>query len=194
MKRLDRVTSSGERMRRMIDQILDVTRARLTDGIRIDRQERDLVALVSKIVGEIQAAHPDRPIELSAPGPCRARVDADRFEQVVSNLVGNAVTHGDPVSPVEVGLDSQNGAASLTVRNDGPPIEPAELMSLFNPFQRVGKPRGRSDGLGLGLYISERIVSAHGGTIEVDSSELAGTRFEVIIPLDPPLDPSPATE
>lgn len=181
--RLGRIVSAGKRMERMISQLLDVTRARLVDGIPVDRTvEHNLVAIVAKIVDEVGGAHPGRRIELRAEGPCLAYVDPDRFEQVVSNLLGNAMTHGDPQRSVTVTVAARGGVASVDIHNYGPPIDPAFMPLLFDPFRRGEKPRARSDGLGLGLYVAERIVSAHGGKIEVESSHASGTRFEVIFP------------
>jgi len=188
-KRLDRVVASGVRMQRMIEQILDMARDRLTTGIAVSRTApRDLVPLVAKIVEETRLAHPERRIEVRSEGRCHASVDADRFEQVISNLLGNAATHGDPAQPILVRLAELRADAcvSLGVRNYGPPIDPAFLPLLFDPFRRERKPEGRSAGLGLGLYISERIVRAHGGTIRVSSSEREGTLFEAVIPCDAP--------
>ncbi|HEU4579159.1 MAG TPA: ATP-binding protein [Polyangiaceae bacterium] len=189
-KRVERVITSGVRMQRMIEQILDMARDRLTSGIAISRTApRDLVALVAKIVEETRLAHPERRIELASEGSCLAAVDADRFEQVISNLLGNAATHGDPARPILVRVarvNGENGAAqvSLSVRNYGAPIDPDFLPLLFDPFRRQRKPEGRSAGLGLGLYISERIVRAHGGTIRVESSEQEGTLFETVVPCE----------
>jgi signal transduction histidine kinase len=189
-KRIDRVISSGVRMQRMIEQILDMARDRLTSGIAISRTApRDLVTLVGKIVEETRLAHPERRIELLSEGNCFASVDADRFEQVISNLLGNAATHGDPTRPIVVRVarvkgDNGEGQVSLSVRNYGPPIDPGFLPLLFDPFRRQRKPEGRSAGLGLGLYISERIVRAHGGTIRVESSEKKGTLFETVVPCE----------
>lgn len=185
VRRLDRVVTSGVRMERMIGQLLDVARARLAGGIPVSRAPRvDLVALMTKIVEEIRAAHPTRAIELRVDNPCLADVDADRIEQVISNLLGNAVTHGDAAQPVAVSVALRGGVASLAVHNSGKPIEPAVLAALFDPFTRFNpSARKSSDGLGLGLYIAERIVSAHGGKIAVDSSASEGTRFEAIIPI-----------
>lgn len=181
-KRLDRIVSSGVRMQRMIEQILDVTRARLASGIPIKPTEQDLVALVTRIVDEVSAANVGHVIELGATGSCLVSVDPDRFEQVVSNLLCNAIAHGDPALPITVLVMTGESVASFSVHNHGEPIEPAFMPMLFDPFKRE-RPAMRSEGLGLGLYISERIVSAHGGTIEVDSCSRAGTRFEVKIPL-----------
>jgi signal transduction histidine kinase len=188
-KRLDRVVASGVRMQRMIEQILDMARDRLTLGIAVSRTAaRDLVPLIAKIVEETRLAYPERRIELSLDGRCCASVDADRFEQVISNLLGNAATHGDPARPILVHVaqveapEGSGECVSLSVRNYGTPIDPAFLPLLFDPFRRQRKPEGRSAGLGLGLYISERIIRAHGGTVRVRSSEQEGTLFEAIIP------------
>jgi signal transduction histidine kinase len=186
-RRLERMTASGIRMQRMIEQLLDLTRARLTAGIPIalSAEEIDLAASVVKIVDEIRGASPGSLIEIRVDGDCSARIDSDRFEQVLSNLLGNAVTHGDPTRPIRVTLRAGPAAIVLTVQNQGPPIDPEFLPLLFNPFARGGKPLGRSAGLGLGLYISERIVDAHHGTLSAQSSSEAGTTFTVTVPKRP---------
>jgi signal transduction histidine kinase len=183
-KRIRRMVASGERMQRMIEQILDMTRVRHGAGIVVTRREQDLEPLVSRIVDETRAAHPGRRIDLRAAAGCMAFVDGDRIEQVVSNLLVNAVKHGDPDEPIAVAVVASGAVVSLSVHNRGVPIEPAFMPLLFNPFQRE-RPQHHSDGLGLGLYISERIVDAHGGKIEVESTEKAGTRFEVTLPQRP---------
>jgi len=193
-KRVDRVVSSGVRMQRMIEQILDMARDRLTTGIAVSRTApRDLVPLIAKIVEETRLSHPEQRIELRSEGRCFASVDADRFEQVVANLLLNAATHGDRRRPILVHVAASLAGArkdstlpgswiSLGVRNFGTPIEAACLPLLFDPFRRERKPKGHSAGLGLGLYISERIVRAHGGSLRATSSEFEGTLFEVLIP------------
>jgi PAS domain S-box-containing protein len=183
-RRLERVTTSGLRMQQMIEQLLDMTRARLAGGITVALTERevDLSGVVKKIVDEVQTAQPQSRLELLVDGDCSARVDADRFEQVVSNLLGNAVTHGDPAKPVRVHLLSRADAIVMTVHNHGPAIDRAFMPLLFNPFARGERPQRHSAGLGLGLYISERIIDAHGGTLTAHSSEVAGTSFEVVLP------------
>jgi PAS domain S-box-containing protein len=186
-KWLGRVTASGVRMQRMIEQLLDLTRARLTDGIPVtlSPEEVDLAPLVGKIADEVRAAHPRSTIEVRVEGNCSARIDFDRIEQVVSNLLGNAVTHGDSTTPIRVVLASRPTAVSMTVHNYGAPIDPAFLPLLFNPFARGGNARGPSAGLGLGLYVSGRIIDAHGGKLSVESSQEAGTRFQVVLPRRP---------
>jgi PAS domain S-box-containing protein len=186
-KRMERVTASGVRMQRMIEQLLDLTRARLAGGIPVElsSEDVDLAPLVAKIVDEVRAAHPASTIDVRVEGDCSARIDSDRVEQVVSNLLGNAVTHGDTSKPIQVVLAGRPVAVSLMVQNHGTPIDPAFLPMLLNPFARAEKPRGRSTGLGLGLYISERIIDAHRGQLSVQSTQEAGTKFEVILPKRP---------
>ena len=179
-KRLARMVSSGERMQRMIEQILDMTRARHGAGIVVARKEQNLPPLISKIVDEMRAAHPGRKIAFRAHA-CTACVDGDRLKQVVSNLLGNAVKHGHSEEPIDVDVVVRGDVVSISVHNHGTPIDPAFIPLLFDPFQRQ-RPQRNSDGLGLGLYISECIVSAHGGKIEVESTATTGTRFEVILP------------
>jgi signal transduction histidine kinase len=181
-KKVNRMINSGVRMQRMIDQILDLARARLTDGIPVERGEpRDLAQLVNSVVDEMRAAHPTRTIELVTSASV-APIDADRFEQVVSNLIGNAIVHGAPDGPIRVEVGTRGAVASVRVRNQGTPIDAESLEQLFNPFQRGVRPRPAKGGLGLGLYISERIVTAHGGSIKVDSDERSGTVFEACFP------------
>ena len=181
---LERIIRSGVRMQRMIDQLLDLTRARLAGGIPVSRSvlPLPLAPIVERIVDEVRGANPGHTIELVADETCAARIDADRFEQVVSNLVGNAVLHGDPSSPVRVALQLAGDDVRLRVENGGAPIDARFLPVLFNPFARDTKPPSRGSGLGLGLYISEQIVSAHGGRVHVESSSEEGTRFDVLLP------------
>jgi signal transduction histidine kinase len=180
--KLDRIITSGVRMQRMIDQLLDVTSARLANGIAVEPRTVDVVQLVAGIVDETRAADPPASIVFASAGPCLADVDADRFEQVVSNHLANALTHGDRSRPVHVTVERRGGMVVVSVHNHGPPIDLKLLPLLFDPFKGGDKPHGRPAGLGLGLYISERIVHAHGGRIDVHSSADAGTRFEAIFP------------
>ena len=179
-----RVTRSGVRMQRMIEQLLDLTRARLTAGIPITLSDEavDLGELVGGIVDEIRAARPQATLELSVEGDCTARIDADRFEQVVLNLLDNAATYGEKARPVRIDVISATDTVCLSVQNYGPPIDPAFLPLIFSPFARGETTRGSSAGLGLGLYVSERIIAAHGGRLSVQSTQQTGTRFEAVIP------------
>lgn len=173
-----RIDRSAQRMAAMIADILDFTRGRLGGGIPLSCKPLDLGRLSQTVAQEVQAAHPTAKIVVATDGPLEGEWDEARIEQVVSNLVANAVEHGrGEVSLIACGQDP--GQVKLTVRNSGPMIPADELPKLFEPFQRgVGKSRA---GLGLGLYIVREIVQAHGGAIDVTSSE-TGTTFEVRIP------------
>lgn len=187
-KRLDRVVSSGVRMQRMLEQILDLARDHWTSGISVSRTPaRDLLPLVAKIADELRLERPHLHIELRAAGRCMASVDADRFEQVAAHLLSNAVIHGDTTRPINVALTRQGWNVSLSVHNHGPPIAPEELALLFEPLRRLRKAERRSAGLGLGLYISQRVVRAHGGTLRVESNEELGTLFEATFPHHDPV-------
>lgn len=184
---LGRMQSSVSRMARMIEQILDLTRSRLANGLVLDPQAVDLRDVLSKITEELAIAHPTRRIALEAPS-LRVHADQDRMEQVFSNLIGNAIAYGDPATPVSVRAQVGADEVTVTVHNQGNPI-PTELQArLFDPFRR-GERESRTaqtTGLGLGLYISSEVVRGHGGSIAVQSSAEHGTTFRVTIPLSPP--------
>ncbi len=182
-----RILSSGKRMSRMIEDMLDMARARLAGGIPLKREAADLGALVDRVVGEIQAAYPDRRIDVQKAGELNGNWDGERLAQVVSNLLGNALQHGDEGEggdhAVNVNLEGTGPqAVEISVANSG--TIPADLLpQLFDPFRGAQRQTGRAEGLGLGLYIVHQIVQAHGGTVEVISG--AGdnrTEFRVRIP------------
>ncbi len=185
-KRLERVISSGVRMQRMIEQIQDLTRARLSAGLKVVRvAEHDLGLLVAGRVEAVRIAHPNRAIELQqATNSVVAQVDAESINRVVFHLIENAVTHGDPYRPIRVVVEKQEDSACIAVHNFGPPIDPDSLPFPFQPFKGGRKPKGTPAGLGLGLYISERIGSAHGGTRVAASSLERGTCFRITLPLN----------
>ena len=168
-------------MSRMIEQILDFTRSRLGGGLELVFAPMDLREALASIVDELRAAHPSATIQLQCP-ELRGAWDRDRLEQVFSNLIGNALAHGDPGKPVTVTAGAEAHRVWVQVHNEGPPI-PQELQSeLFNPF-RMGERSSRSPaGLGLGLYISNEVVLRHGGQIEIRSTAGEGTTFRVVLP------------
>lgn len=180
---VDRILRSGERMRRLVEHLLDAARARQPGGIPVSPGPvRDLRPLVGRIIDEVRASHPDHVILQRDTGPAEAEFDEDRMEQVVSNLLMNAVVHGDPTEPIVLSVETDEANARLSVHNHGAPIPPEFMALLFDPFQRARGERDGSNGLGLGLYIAERIMSAHGGSMSVTSSAEAGTRFVATFP------------
>ncbi len=180
-----RILSSGSHMGRLIEDMLDLARARLAGGIVIKREPTDIRALVERVVREHQAAAPGRVIDMAASGEGRAQVDAERIAQVASNLIGNALKHGDTKGPVTVDLEgTSEREVTLAVANDGI-IQPEIVEHLFDPFRGGQRPAGRSEGLGLGLYIVHQIVKAHGGRVDVDTGREHRTVLRVSIPRGP---------
>jgi PAS domain S-box-containing protein len=189
---LDRMQSSSLRMSRMIEQILDLTRARLAGGLQLDPRPMDLRSVIAHIIEELRAIHPSRTIDLRA-GPLPGFWDADRLEQVFSNLIGNALVHGDPATPVTVEGRNQGGLVSVSVHNQGAPIPDEMQLAIFSPFRRGERDSrtSKTEGLGLGLYISREVAVAHGGGIDLRSSVTEGTTFRVTLPVAPPSSPRP---
>ncbi len=180
---LDRMKSSADRMTRMIEQLLDVTRARSGGGIALVADEIDLGELARALVGETRLAHPTREIVLERTGDLRGRWDGDRLGQVVSNLLGNAITHGRAEEPVRVAVTAAGERVRLEVSNGG--TIPAEYLPwLFDPFRSGTEASRRGRGLGLGLYITKLIAEAHGGEVAV-RSDGEGTTFRVELPRRP---------
>jgi signal transduction histidine kinase len=183
-KTVGRIRSSAARMERIIDDLLSYTRTRLGTGIPIERRPADLRELARKVVDELVAYHPDCAIHLEAEGDLTGEWDPTRLEQVLSNLLSNAVDHGEPERGVEVRLSATGAAVRAEVRNQGE-MPPGVLDHLFEPFQRApDRERRRSTGLGLGLYIAREIVRGHGGRIAARSQD-GETRVEVELPRRP---------
>jgi two-component system, sensor histidine kinase and response regulator len=177
-----RILSSGKRMSRMIEDMLDMARARLAGGIPLKREPADLGVLIDRVISEIQAAYPERRIEVQRSGDLNGNWDGERLAQVASNLLGNALQHGDESAEVKVKVDGTRAdAVVITVENSGT-IPPDLLPQLFDPFRGAQRQAGRTEGLGLGLYIVQQIVVAHGGSVDVESGDENRTTFVVRIP------------
>jgi CheY-like chemotaxis protein len=179
-----RMTSSGERMTNMIEQLLDLTRARLAGGLGFVRVRRrlDVANLVQRTADELRTAYPEREIVVESSGDCATVGDADRLLQLFSNLVANALNHGEAGSPIAVRVDAREGEISVQVRNRG--AIPADFIpTIFDPFRSRQRNSSKARGLGLGLYISQQIALAHGGVVSVESSDATGeTIFTAEIP------------
>jgi two-component system sensor histidine kinase/response regulator len=176
-----RIHSSGERMEKMVRQLLDVAQMR-AGGISLTRTQANYRKVCERIIDEIEHVGSASRINLECAGDLGGVFDADRMSQVVSNLVANALQHGAAGTPVQLRLDgTRPDVISITVKNRG--CIPANLLrNLFKPFHADGQPRTSSAGLGLGLYIVKEFVEAHWGTIDVRSSDADGTCFEVRFP------------
>jgi sigma-B regulation protein RsbU (phosphoserine phosphatase) len=178
-----RISSAAQRANRLIADLLDFTQARLGGGLRAQRSELDLHALVADCIEELKLAWPGRAVRHETHGSGTSLADADRLAQVVTNLASNAMTCGAPERPITI--SSLIGASELTIQvhNLGPPIPEELLPHLFEPLRRGEQQVKRgSRSVGLGLYIVEQIATAHGGAVRVRSSADDGTTFVVTIP------------
>ncbi|MEO8698564.1 MAG: ATP-binding protein [Kofleriaceae bacterium] len=184
MPTVKRIQSSANRMTSIVQQLLDVTRARLGSGIPITPRETSLLAVIDNVLGELRLAHPKARFERIAQDDIRGMWDPDRLEQVVSNLASNAVNYGKIGGPITVAIAREADAAVLTVHNPlrGEPIPQELLETIFTPYRR-GKQKAHAGGLGLGLYIVSEIVRAQRGTIVVTSTVADGTVFRVTLPI-----------
>ena len=171
------IYNSSVRMGRLIENVLDFARGRLGGGIPISSQwVNDLAHTLELTVDEVKAAHPKAIINLSMALPAGIYCDPLRIGQLLSNLLGNAVTHGSHSSAVDISAFMEDDHIVLSVTNQGTPIPGSLIPLLFHPFTR-SEAGQRGQGLGLGLYIASQIVTAHNGTLTVTSTEASGTRF-----------------
>ncbi|QJP07511.1 GAF domain-containing protein [Pseudomonas multiresinivorans] len=179
------ITYSSSRMERLISQILEMSRLQSGAGMTVKPVAAELSQLVRDIVQETDVAYPGLSIETAIEDDVQAQVDPDRYLQVIANLLSNARHHGRPGRPVLVELRRQGELARLSILNEAEALDEARLGNLFEPFKQDAGGHGRNkSGLGIGLYISQAIVSAHGGRIEVEQADGIIT-FSVLVPLKP---------
>lgn len=178
-----RIATAAVRIERLTRLLLDFTRARLVGGVVIEPRGTDTQELLSKVAHEFRVAFPQRDIVLEHKGNTQGQWDPDRLAQVVSNLMENALKYGPPDAPVRLSTRGLRNKVVLEVHNQGRPIPEALLPHLFEPFRQGPQTtRTLKMSYGLGLYIVREIVHAHGGTIEVASTEADGTTFTVTLP------------
>ncbi len=171
----------------LITDLLEYTRTRLGKGIEVVAEPGNLGALCRDAFEEARTAHPDHHLVYESVGNLTAAFDSARMDQVLTNLLNNAVQHGDPDSPISMDVREDGTCISVVVANRGVPIPENALQSIFDPLVQLSKPnptaqKRRSAGMGLGLFIARQIVTAHGGTIDVSSSAERGTAFRVCLP------------
>lgn len=186
---ISRIAGSSRRMNHMVGALLDFTRSRLGGGIPIDPAPMNMEKVVLDVVSEVLAAHPGRSVEVETRGNLDGEWDCERVTQVLTNLVANALEHGSSDTPVVVSASGSDSEVTVSVHNHGRAIPQDQLAGLFDPMKKArltaGAPDRPSGGLGLGLYIAERIVNAHKGSIAVSSSDPDGTTFAVTMPRAP---------
>jgi signal transduction histidine kinase len=173
------IVSSASRMSRLVRDMLDFTRVRAEGHLPVRPEPVNVGALCERVVREVCTARPEARVRCAVEGDVTGEWDPARLEQVVSNLVTNAVMHGAPEKVVVVRVTGLADAVRIAVHNEGPPIPAHLLPHIFEPFRAA--EAGAHAGLGLGLHIVRSLVEAHGGTVDVVSGE-EGTTFEVLLP------------
>jgi signal transduction histidine kinase len=182
-QRARHILTSARRATKLVDDVLDFARGSLGHGIPVNIEPcPDLGDVLRHVIAEIRSIHPKRIIQSSIGDLSDIHCDRERVAQLLSNLLANAVVHGDPDGPVEVSAQVNEGQFVLSVKNHGLIAEDA-LPQLFQPYSRPtgGTPQA---GLGLGLYIADQIAQAHGGKLEVESTEPQGTTFTFSLQCD----------
>lgn len=183
-----RIFNSSQRMDEIVRDLLDFSTSHLGDGIPVDPHTVDLLRICENVVEEAKAFHPDRKIQLATDGDVLGAWDGARIAQAFSNLVMNAVQHGNPQSVIQVALHGMADEVVYTVQNDAEVIPPAKLRTFFDPVKRFAirpaneRTASSAKNLGLGLYVVKQIVLAHGGDISVESSQQDGVVFTVRLP------------
>jgi len=187
LKKVHEMASTADHMDQMIHDLLDYAVTRMGQSIPIFRAAMNLETLCRSSAAEMQSAHPSREIRCSASGDLNGMWDSQRLWQVVSNLLGNAMQYGATDSPVDLTVTGESAEVVINVHSEGDPIPPEKLSSLFHPMARRSDHVNalRPGSIGLGLYIVCEIVTAHAGSVEVQSSREAGTDFTVRLPRRP---------
>lgn len=178
---LDEMDASIGRANILIDDVLDFARGQLGQGLALDVEpDRPLQPVLEQVVVEMRAIAPDRKVVSKIALDHVVDCDPDRIAQLASNLLANAITHGDPCTPVKLTASTAPDIFALSVTNGGDPIPELTRDKLFEPFFRGGGG-GSRNGLGLGLFIVTEIAKAHGGRMEVEF-EPGETRFTFTMP------------
>ena len=183
---LSMIGTESKAMAKLINDMIDFASTLLGSTMPLNCEPVDLRILCQEVVDEFSASHPQRPLHFNPRGDLTGNWDAARIRQIISNLLGNALQHGSPNGPVELSAASEESTVVLSVHNEGAPISPEALPTIFDPLVRyatVETVLQRAPGsIGLGLYIVREIVNVMGGTITVVSTAQQGTTFTVRIP------------
>ncbi|WP_168787676.1 sensor histidine kinase [Paraburkholderia aromaticivorans] len=179
-----RLIRSGARMQALLDDLCDYNRTRLGLGINVVPRSVDLANVLADELDELRAVHPGRQIDLQVSGNLRGLWDGQRLQQLLGNLVLNAIKYGAHDAPVRVMVTGDVTHVRIDVSNSGPAIEHAMLARVFDPLVRGADQQSKYDSagnLGLGLYIASEIAKAHHGAIAARSDETE-TSFSVLLP------------
>lgn len=187
-KNVDRILGSATRMQRLLDDLVDLTRARFGTRIPIAPGPVDLAILCPRVLDALHASHPDRVLRFAPSGDLRGEWDGDRVAQALSNLVTNALRYGAPAAaPIVVSAEPRGAGVALAVHNEGPVIGAEDRDRIFEPWKRAERSKqvAHPGSLGLGLFIVREIATAHGGEVRVTSSAEEGTTFTMCLPRRP---------
>lgn len=179
------IIESTMRITKLVDDLLDMTRARFGAGLPVMRVAMDMEVISQQLVDEMRAKNPTRTLILTFSGDGKGQWDKPRIAQILSNLIANAIQYGFKDSYITIKVTCVMEEIILSVHNKGIPIPSAKLGTLFDALSRAVIDIGEHPGtvnLGLGLYITKEIVASHGGTIDVTSTEEDGTTFTVRLP------------
>src|SRR5258706_1553356 len=171
-----RITRSSAKMSAMIRDLLEYTRTRLGRAIPISPEAVSMEQICAIAFDEIRAVHPERIFRLETSGELEGEFDSERLQQVLANLLNNAVQHGAKDQPITLSARGDAQRITVQVRNYGRPIPADQLQVIFNPLVQMSPEQTTDDetpvtSLGLGLYIAHEIVAMHGGTMMAESSE-----------------------
>jgi hypothetical protein len=190
------INTSADAMAGLINDLIDFSSSALGHAMPLHREPTNMRTLCQEVIQSCRATYPHRVLRFHCEGEVDGVWDVGRIRQVVSNLLGNAIQHGSPDGPIDVSVATARSrfdhsrdaipAVVLSVRNEGPPIPPELLPTLFDPLKRYETREAASQrtpgSVGLGLYIVREIAMAEGGTVSVTSTAETGTTFTVCIP------------
>jgi signal transduction histidine kinase len=178
------ILRSGTRMSQLVSDLIDFTRTRLGDGLPLVRRPMDLGLAAQEATEETQAVYSEHTMRFVRSGDLRGTWDEGRIKQALTNLIENAAEHATPNTPVTISANGDGDHVVLTVHNHGTPVPEPDRARIFEPLVQVAETSSPviSTHMGLGLYIVRQIVQAHGGTVDLDSTESAGTTFVMNLP------------
>jgi signal transduction histidine kinase len=187
-KQSGQIQRSAKEMSGMISELLEYTRTQLGKGLPIKPKVCSMLVICRDAVEEVRSAQPGRQLVLDVPEDLVGLVDQARLRQALSNLLNNAVQHGDPASPISLTARTEGQAIAIEVKNMGEPIPAASLQVIFDPLVQLSaksaaKPDLPSTNLGLGLFIAREIALGHHGTLDVTSDSENGTVFTMRLPV-----------
>lgn len=193
------IRRSAREMGAMVSDLLEYTRTNLGKGIPVVPHEANISSICRQALEEIRSGQPGREFLLNAPETLACKVDSARLRQALSNLLNNAVQHGDPGSAITLTARAEGELIALSVHNTGTPIPSESLQVIFDPLVQLSEQSAvkismHATNLGLGLFIAREVALGHGGTIGVTSTVQGGTVFTMRLPCPTPTDPQPGPE